>query len=145
MAKTLPEEVLNFIGLAWQHDHQSHQHKGARKKYHMAERDFWLEVVLSLLDENAQSQIEQAFESFDGMVRSSSLIEMVNSQIRPHLNNCKGLITQELLNLIMFYHNHHLYKRGKRKGKAPIEILTGTKLEKTWLDCLFETIAQTQT
>ena len=143
LAKTLPEEVLNFIGLAWQHDHQSHQHKGKRKKYHMAERDFWLDVALSLLDENAESQIDQAFESFDGMVRSSSLIEMVNSQIRPHLNNCKGLITQELLNLIMFYHNHHLYKSGKRKGKAPIEILTGTKLDKTWLDCLFETI-QTQ-
>ena len=96
------------------------------------------------MDENAKSQIEQAFESFDGMVRSSSLIEMVNSQIRPHLNNCKGLITQEYLNLIMFYHNHHLYKSGKRKGKAPIEILTGTKLEKTWLDCLFETITQSQ-
>lgn len=144
LAKTLPEEVLNFIGLAWQHDHQSHQHKGLAKQYHVAERNFWLDVVLSLLDENAESQIEQAFERFDGMVRSSSLIEMVNSQIRPHLNNCKGLITQELLKLIMFYHNHHLYKSGKRKGKAPIEILTGTKLEKTWLDCLFETIAQTQ-
>jgi hypothetical protein len=144
LAKTLPEDVLNFIGLAWQHDHQSHQHKGACKKYHVAERDFWVDVVISLLDENAESQIEQAFEMFEGMVRSSSLIEMVNSQIRPYLNNCKGLITQELLNLIMFYHNHHLYKSGKRKGKAPIEILTGTKLEGTWLDCLFETIAQSQ-
>jgi hypothetical protein len=144
LAKTLPEDVLNFIGLAWQHDHQSHQHKGTRKKYHVAERDFWVDVVISLLDENAESRIEQAFEMFKGMVRSSSLIEMVNSQIRPHLNNCKGLITQELLNLIMFYHNHHLYKSGKRKGKAPIEILTGTKLEGTWLDCLFETISQSQ-
>jgi hypothetical protein len=144
LAKTLPEDVLNFMGLAWQHGHQSHQHKGARKKYHMAEQDFWLDVVVSLLDGNAVSQIEQAFEMFDEMVRSSSLIEMVNSQIRPHLNNCKGLITQELLNLIMFYHNHHLYKSGKRKGRAPIETLTGTKLEGTWLDCLFETIAQSQ-
>ena len=32
----------------------------------MAERDFWLDVALSLLDENAESQIDQAFESFDG-------------------------------------------------------------------------------
>jgi hypothetical protein len=144
LAKTLPEDVLNFMGLAWQHGHQSHQHKGACKKYHVTEQDFLLDVVKSLLDDNAEIQIAQAFEMFDGMVRSSSLIEMVNSQIRPHLNNSKGLITQELLNLIMFYHNHHLYKSGKRKGKAPIEIFTGTKLEGTWLDRLFETIAQSQ-
>jgi hypothetical protein len=144
LAKTLPEDALNFIGLAWQHGHQSHQHKGARKKYHVAERNFWVDAAESLLDENAVSQIAQAFEMFDGMVRCSSLIEMVNSQIRPHLDNCKGLITQELLNLIMFYHNHHLYKSGKRKGRAPIEILTGTQLEGTWLDRLFETISQSQ-
>jgi len=27
--------------------------------------------------------------------------------------------------LIMFYHNHHRYKSGKRQGKAPMELLTG--------------------
>lgn len=144
LAKTMPEDVLNFIGLAWQHGHQSHQHKGACKKHHEAEKSFWLDAAESLLGDNAVSQIEQAFGMFDGMVRTSSLIEAVNSQIRPHLNNCKGLVTQELLNLIMFYHNHHLYKSGKRKGKAPIEILTGTKLEGSWLDRLFETIAQSR-
>src|SRR6266446_4844361 len=49
---------------------------------------------------------------------------MVNSFIRPYLNSCQGQITQETLNLIMFYHNHRRYKGGKRKGKAPIELLT---------------------
>jgi len=78
------------------------------------------------------------------MVRTSSLIEMVNSQIRPFLNECKGQISQEHLNLIMFYHNHRRYKSGKRKSKAPIELLTKTKLEKNWLELLFETISQTQ-
>jgi hypothetical protein len=87
---------------AWQHDHQSHQHKGKQKKYHLAERDFWLEVATPLLGKQAQQQIAQAFELFNGMVRTSSLIEMVNSQIRPHLNMCKGQITQEHLNLMMF-------------------------------------------
>ncbi len=42
---------------------------------------------------------------------------------------CKGQITQEALNLIMFYHNHHRYKSGKRAGKAPLELLTGKPLE----------------
>ena len=144
LAKTLSTETLNFVGLAWQHDHQSHQHKGEQKKYHVAERDFWLEVATPLLGKQAEQQIAQAFELFNGMVRTSSLIEMVNSQIRPHLNMCKGQITQEHLNLIMFYHNHHLYKSGKRKGKAPIEMLTCTKLEGDWLERLLETISQSQ-
>jgi len=144
LAGTLPEETLNFVGLAWQHGHQSHQHKGEHKKYHQAERDFWLEAAVPLLGENAGQQIEQAFELFNGMVRTSSLIEMVNSQIRPHLNSCKGQVTQEHLNLIMFYHNHHLYKSGKRKGKAPIELLTGTALEGDWLELLLETISQSR-
>jgi len=30
--------------------------------------------------------------------------------------------------------------RGKRVGKAPIEILTGKAMEKTWLTSLLETI-----
>ena len=50
-----------------------------------------------------------------------------------NLLSCKGQITQEALNLIMFFHNHRLYKSGKRKGSAPIEILTNTKLGKHWI------------
>ena len=66
------------------------------------------------------------FDKLDTLVRASSLVEMVNGLIRPSCNSCTGQITQEALNLIMFYHNHHRYKSGKRQGKAPIELLTGT-------------------
>ena len=61
---------------------------------------------------------------------------MVNSLIRPYLQSCKGQITQETLNLIMFYHNHRRYKSGKRQGKAPIELLTGKPLEASWWELL---------
>ena len=61
---------------------------------------------------------------------------MVNSLLRPYLNSCKGQITQETLNLIMFYHNHRRYKSGKRKGKAPMELLTGESLEAPWWELL---------
>src|SRR5216117_3175660 len=71
-------------------------------------------------------------------VRASSLVEMVNSLIRPYLNSCKGQITQETLNLIMFYHNHRRYKSGKRQGKAPIELLTGEALEADWVELLIQ-------
>ncbi len=150
LAKTIPSEVLNDIGLAWQHQHQSHQHKGILKKYHQNEHNFWLSVATQQLeelgekDQHIELKINQAFDKFNVMVRSSSLIEMVNSQIRPYLNSCKGQITQEQLNLIMFYHNHSPYKSGKRKGSAPIELLTGKKLEKNWLETLFDIVNQTQ-
>ena len=76
------------------------------------------------------------FDKLDSIVRASSLVEMVNSLIRPYLNSCKGQITQETLNLIMFYHNHRRYKSGKRQGKAPIELLTGKPLEAPWWELL---------
>jgi len=144
LSQTIAKENLEMIGLAWQHDHQSHQHKGGRKKYHENERDVWLEIVTPLLGKNAEKLIDKAFEEFNGMVRTSSLIEMVNSLIRPYINECKGQISQEHLNLIMFYHNYHQYKSGKRKAKAPIELLMKMKLEKNWLELLFETISQTK-
>ena len=55
-------------------------------------------------------------------------------------NSCKGQITQETLNLIMFYHNHRRYKSGKRQGKAPIELLTGEPLEASWWELLRQQI-----
>jgi hypothetical protein len=78
------------------------------------------------------------FEKLDSVVKASSLVEMVNSLIRPYLNNSKGQITQETLNLIMFYHNHRRYKGGKRQGQAPIELLTQETLEGDWIDLLMQ-------
>ena len=44
----------------------------------------------------------------------------------------------------MFYHNHRRYKSGKRKGKAPIELLTGQPLEADWVDLLIQLGGQEQ-
>jgi len=41
----------------------------------------------------------------------------------------------------MFFHNHKPYMSGKREGMAPIEILTQTKLDKHWIESLFDTLA----
>ena len=72
------------------------------------------------------------FEKLDAIVQASSLVELVNSFLRPYLNSSKGQITQETLNLIMFYHNHRRYKSGQRQGQAPIALLTGEALEADW-------------
>ncbi len=80
------------------------------------------------------------FDKLDTIVRASSLVEMVNALLRPSLDSCKGQITQEACNLILFYHNPRRYKSGKRQGKAPIALLTGKPMEAPWWELLCQRV-----
>jgi hypothetical protein len=64
------------------------------------------------------------FFELDKIIQSSAIVENINSIVRAFLNTSRNRINQEILNLIMFYHNHRRYKAGKRKGKTPMELLT---------------------
>jgi hypothetical protein len=136
----VPHEALDFLVLAWHHDHFSSQSGSKQKSSHQRERDFWLACADALLDDAFDTLKALVFDKLDSIIRASSLVEMVNSLIRPYLSSCKGQITQETLNLIMFYHNHRRYKSGKRQGKAPIELLTGEPLEAPWWELLRQQI-----
>jgi hypothetical protein len=132
----VPHEVLDILVLAWHHEHCVYQSGAKQKGYHQRERDFWLACAAGLLGDAFDTLKALVFDKLDSIVRASSLVEMVNGLLRPYLNSCKGQITQETLNLIMFYHNHRRYKSGKRQGKAPIELLTGKSLEAPWWELL---------
>jgi hypothetical protein len=132
----VPHDALDFLVLAWHHAHLIYQSGAKPKRYHQQERDFWLGCAEGLLGNEFDTLKALVFDKLDTIVRASSLVEMVNSLIRPYLTSCKGQITQETLNLIMFYHNHRRYKSGKRQGKAPIELLTGEPLEAPWWELL---------
>ena len=132
----VPHDVLAFLVLAWHHGHFVYQSGAKHKAYHQRERDFWLACADGLLGDAFDTLKALVFDKLDSIVRASSLVERVNGLIRPYLRSCKGQITQEALNLIMFYHNHRRYKSGKRQGKAPIEILTGKSLEAPWWELL---------
>ncbi len=134
----IPQPIVDALVLAWHHEHLSHQSKAQQKRYHQHESQQWLDFSEGLLDTQFASFKALVFEKLDAIVQSSSLVEMVNSFIRPYLNSSKGHITQETLNLIMFYHNHRRYKSGKRQGKAPIELLTGETLGADWVDLLIQ-------
>ena len=82
------------------------------------------------------------YSRLDKIVQSSALVECINSILRPYLNNCKNQITQEMLNLIMHYHNHRRYRDGVRKGKTPMEILTGTEQTQDWLEILLNIVRE---
>ena len=138
LLEVVPQQALELLVCAWYHDHLSSASPAKQKRYHQRERCDWLAFAEGLLDEQFDALKTLVFDQLDSIVRASSLVEMVNSLIRPYLNSCKGQITQASLNLIMFYHNHRRYKSGKRKGKAPIELLTGKPLETDWLDLLMQ-------
>jgi hypothetical protein len=110
---------------AWPHDHLSSASPAKQQHYHQRERYDWLAFAEGLLDDQFDARKSLVFDPLDSLVRASSLVEMVNSFIRPSLHSCQGQRTQESFNLMMFSHNHRRYKSGKRQGQAPIELLTG--------------------
>jgi len=134
----IPQQLVDALVLAWHHEHLAYQAYGKQKRYHQHESQQWLACAEGLLGHQFEPLKALVFEKLDAIIQASSLVEMVNSFIRPSLNSCKGHITQETLNLIMFYHNHRRYKGGKRQGKAPIELLTGATLEAEWVDLLIQ-------
>jgi len=132
----VPHEACEFLVLAWHHEHLVYHSQAKPKRAHQREREFWLACAEGLVGDEFDTLKALVFDKLDSIIRASSLVEMVNSLIRPYLNSCKGQITQATLNLIMFYHNHRRYKSGKRQGKAPIELLTGKPLEAPWWELL---------
>ena len=138
LLELIPQQIVDALVLAWHHEHLAYQSYGKQKRYHQHERQQWLAFSEGLLGHQFEPLKAFVFEKLDAIVQASSLVEMVNSFIRPYLNSCKGQITQETLNLIMFYHNHRRYKGGKRQGKAPIELLTGATLEAEWVDLFIQ-------
>src|SRR2546428_1669807 len=132
----VPHDALEFLVLAWHHDHLVYQSGAKHKSAHHRERDLWLACADGLLGDEFDTLKALVFDKLDSIVRASSLVEMGNALLRPYLNSCKGQITQEALNLSMFYHKHRRYKSGKRQGRAPIALLTGKPLEAPWWELL---------
>lgn len=134
--------VLPYLVQAWQlHKTQLKiKHKPQYKAKCKAKESAILKQVQQYLKAGFLEIKEQVYEQLDSIVQSSSAVECINSWLRNHLNTTKNQITQEHLNLLMFYHNHRRFQSGKRKGKTPMEILTKQKQEQDWLDLLLQKI-----
>ena len=138
LLELMPEPIVDALVLAWHHNHLSSQSHGQKKHAHQQQSQQWLDFAEGLLDDQFEPRKVLVFEKLDTVVKASSLVEMVNSLLRPYLNSSKGQMTQETLNLSMFYHNHRRYKGGRRQGKAPIELLTGEALQGDWVDLFMQ-------
>ncbi len=141
----LESETLAPLCLAWQWHKGVIKAKNAKvRQYRKAQEQFYLEVATDDLHESYQEIKEQVYQHLDRIVQSSGMVECLNSIIRPYLNTTKNQVTQELLNLVMFYHNRRRYKAGKRAGKTPMELLIRKPQEKDWIELLFEEVEKQQ-
>jgi len=137
-----PAAVVQALGLGWQLQRQATNSKDSELKQRLKQAaEFYFGYAASLMPEQAkqyEALRQEVLEALEGEVRSSSLVENVNSALRPLLETCRGQVGQELLDLFAYVHNRRRFVRGKRADRAPIELLTGKKLEKTWLESLLE-------
>jgi hypothetical protein len=118
--------------------------KEDRRKRAKSEWIFYQEYAKDSLGNSYEELSQVMFDELDNIIQASSIIENINSILRPYLDKSKNQITQEFLNLFAFYHNHRRYNDGKRKGKTPMEILTKKKQNKDWVELLTDFIEDTQ-
>lgn len=94
----------------------------------LAQAEAFLEAHLG---PQAVSLKQQVASLLDGLPRSSALVETTASWLRPYLDPRKG-VSQGFLDLVRLYHNSRTYRRGKRKGHSPLELL-GLSVGEDWL------------
>lgn len=143
---TANKEALQALVLAWQWNKSVIKSKITARKHHAIEqRQFYLELAeLFIGDEEKTLKLKQSIDAeLDQIIQASSMVECINSILRPYLNNSKNQITQAFLNTFMFYHNHRRYHAGKRKGKTPMELLTGKAQKDDWIVLLQKEVKET--
>jgi len=141
----IDEDSLKAYCVAWQWGKAARKaKKSERKKKAQQQEQFCLDIAEGLHQQQSEDlNIQQeVYARLDKIVQSSALVECINSIIRPYLNTSKNQVNQELLNLIMHYHNYRRYRDGVRKNKTPMEILTGKEQTKDWIAILFEIIRE---
>ena len=142
----IDEDRLKAYCSAWQWGKAVRKaKKSGRKKIAQEQEQFCLDIAMGLQQETEHEEltIQQAvYSRLDKIVQSSALVECINSILRPYLNTSKNQVTQEMLNLIMHYHNYRRYRDGVRKGNTPMEILTGKEQTKDWLAILLDIIRE---
>jgi hypothetical protein len=113
--ENIPEDVLRKM---W----KQLRYSSTSAKYN------YLEAEIGVLLGNRYDEIREKWDCFiTKIVRASSIVECINSLIRPYIN-LKKSVPAKFFSLIQFYFNTRKYRRSDRRervGKSPIELLTG--------------------
>jgi len=137
----LTQYQLENLCLEWQWEKSLIKAKvQSRRNKAREQKKFYQAFNQELLQEKYITMKEKIFKQLETIIQASSMVETINSILRPYLNNSKNQVTQNFLNLFMFYHNHRRYRAGKRKGKTPLELLTNRKQKEDWIELLTQKI-----
>lgn len=126
-----------------------HQQKARGSKqyvhqlYHQQQALQWQTMLAQHIGEETTQTMLQSLQTLLAKAnRSSSMIETVNSRLKPFLRAARGQITQERLNLIRYFLNHYPYARSRvaaRKGFSPYQLFYQQKNDKrNWFTFLCE-------
>ena len=139
----LTEYELQNLCLEWQWEKALIKAKvQSRRIKARNQKNFYQSFNQELLEERYKLLKQEVFQELETIIQASSMVECINSILRPYLNNSKNQVTQEFLNLFMFYHNHRRYRAGKRKGKTPMELLTHTQQKENWTNMLCQKVEE---
>ena len=139
----LTEYELQNLCLEWQWEKVLIKAKvQSRRIKARNQKNFYQSFNQELLEERYKLLKQEVFQELESIIQASSMVECINSILRPYLNNSKNQVTQEFLNLFMFYHNHRRYRAGKRKGKTPMELLTHTQQKENWTNMLCQKVEE---
>jgi hypothetical protein len=141
LSKTVDKDILKLFCLAWQYRKNGIKSKNNyRKNKYLRREQYVLNDVKELIVNDYDTLKAQVYKQLNHIIQSSAAVECINSLLRPYLNTSKNRVSQELLNLFMFYHNHRRFLGGERKGKTPYEIATNTENQLDWIQLLIDKI-----
>jgi hypothetical protein len=138
------EFILSVLLLIYGYRQKSYLNYGWRQKHLKREIGDWQQALCEWISEaEFQRCYELVEQSLCEIVRSSSLVENVNSRLRRFFDSARGQVNQNRLNLVRFYLNHKVFTRGKRAEKSPAQLFhqkCGLRAEgdeqQHWLDIL---------
>jgi len=134
----IDEWIIRLFALAMQYEKNHIKAKNTpRKNYFNDKYKNQLELLKQVLGADFENIKTKIYTQFSKIIQSSAIVENINSIVRSYLNTSRNHINQNMLNLIMFYHNNRIYKAGKRKGYSPMELLTGEK-NKDFIELILE-------
>jgi hypothetical protein len=139
----ISDKAAKALYLLWQEEKSLIKAKNKYRRKNAREQiNRIIEEAKYLLGKKFETMKNRVFRELDKIIRASSMVETINSILRPYLDRSKNQVTQEFLNLFAFYHNHRVYNDGKRKGKTPMEIFTNQKQDKSWIELLMDTVEE---
>jgi hypothetical protein len=135
IVKELGEEGVRYLCREWQLERKLD--RGRAEVNSGRQRHYLRAHLISLLywTSGYSAARKRVAAVLGSILRGSSLVECVNSLLRPYAELRKSL-GQGFLDLFTLYRNAHVFARGKRAGHSPFQLAGIPTPEGTWTDWL---------